>query len=390
MKRREAVTIRKVKEKLAVLDKAAYVSGWSKNHIQKRRILVAELWKLIMVEEQSWKQKSKVKWLIEGDRNTKFFYSVGVSWRRHKIHGLPLKKLPVQESASLEADFSLEKVCVALASCDGNKAPGPDGFNLRFIKDYWDLIQDDFMKFIGDFYSDGAIVNELNKTFIALIPKKVRLEVMTYFRPISLVNSMYKIIAKVVPNRMKKEIIHQWKKDGKGGIIVKLDFDKAYDSLDHNFLDDMLDEMGFGWNWRQWIMHCISSPAISVLVNGSPTREFGLERGLRPGDPLSHLLFNVLVEGLSALIKKMIHMDLLRGTVLRSGEIYVSNLQFADDTILFLQPEVQYLKNARSVLSKKKGLLVKWEWRFGMEENTLWMRVVCVKYEVPIESMRWD
>ena len=119
--------------------------------------------------------------------------------------------------------------------------------------------------------------------------------------------------------------------------MVKLDFEKAYDNLDHRFLDDMLDEMGFGWKWRQWIRHCISSPAISVLVNGSPTKEFGLERGLHQGDPLSPLLFNVAVEGLSALLNKAVHTDLLRGAVLGSGGIQISNLQFADDTILFLQ-----------------------------------------------------
>ena len=98
----------------------------------------------------------------------------GVHWRRLKIHGLPLKKLSNQERVSLEVDFSLEEVRNALASCDGNNAPGPNGFNLRFIKDNWDVIQDDFMKFIEEFHKNGAIVSELNKTFIALIPKKVR------------------------------------------------------------------------------------------------------------------------------------------------------------------------------------------------------------------------
>ena len=74
-----------------------------------------------------------------------------------------------------------------------------------------------------------------------------------------------------------EEIIHHWKKNKNGGLLVKLDFEKAYDSVDHNFLDDM----GFGRKWRQWMGYCISSPWISILVNGSPTREFGLEKGLR-------------------------------------------------------------------------------------------------------------
>ena len=163
---------------------------------------------------------------------------------------------------------------------------------------------------------------------------------MSDFRPISLVGSMYKVLAKVLANRMKKvissvikeaqmafvsnrqildsfviaeEIIHHWKKGMVGGgLMVKLDFEKAYDSLDHSFLDDMMKEMGFEWKWRQWMRSCISSPGISVLVNGSPTREFGMERGLRQGDPLSHFLFNVTVEGLSALFRKAANLDLVK------------------------------------------------------------------------------
>ena len=69
-----------------------------------------------------------------------------------------------------------------------------------------------------------------------------------------------------------EEIIHHWKKGKEGGLIVKLDFEKAYDSVDHTFLDDLLRDMGFGSKWRLWMRYCISTPLLSVLVNGSPTR----------------------------------------------------------------------------------------------------------------------
>ncbi|KAK2651346.1 hypothetical protein Ddye_011202 [Dipteronia dyeriana] len=178
---------------------------------------------------------------------------------------------------SLEESFSKEEVWFALSSCDGSKAPGPDGFNLKFIKENWDNIQDDFMRFME-------------------------------FRPISLVGSMYKVLAKVLAIRMRKVmdkvigesqmafvgnrqlldsfitaqgIIDHLKNCREGGLVVKLDFEKAYDSLDHNFLDSMLERMRFGERWRQWIRHCITTPMLSVLVNGRPTRQFGVEKGLR-------------------------------------------------------------------------------------------------------------
>ncbi|KAK2651463.1 hypothetical protein Ddye_011319 [Dipteronia dyeriana] len=197
-----------------------------------------------------------------------------VGWRRPTITGLPLKKLSCLENAFLEDKFSKGEVLEALRSCDGNKSPGSDGFNINFIKDNWEVIEGDFMKFMDEFYRDGSIVNELNRTFIALIPRCVKPKSMKDYWPISLVGSMYKILAKVLANRMRnvirsvigemqmafvrnrqildsfivaEEIIHHWKKKKDGGLMVKLDFEKAFDSLDYVFLDNMLKDMGFGW-----------------------------------------------------------------------------------------------------------------------------------------------
>ncbi|KAK0583049.1 hypothetical protein LWI29_032852 [Acer saccharum] len=137
----------------------------------------------------------------------------------------------------------------------------------------------------------------------------------------------------------------------RGGLMVKLDFEKAYDSVDHKFLDNMLCDMDFGRKWREWIRNCISSPGLSVLVNGSPTFDFGMERGFRQGDPLSPFLFNVVVEGLSAIFKKAECLGMMKGVSFGEEDISVTHLQFADDTMLFLQPKEEYLVNARRILS---------------------------------------
>ncbi|KAK2639526.1 hypothetical protein Ddye_027321 [Dipteronia dyeriana] len=120
------------------------------------------------------------------------------------------------------------------------------------------------MKFIAEFHKESTIIKDLNRTFIALIPKKEKPETLKDFISISLVGSMYKVLAKVLANRLKKvmnliigdtqmafvqnhhivysfvianEIIHWWKRDIEGSLLIKLDFEKAYDSVDHSFLD---------------------------------------------------------------------------------------------------------------------------------------------------------
>ncbi|KAK3185002.1 hypothetical protein Dsin_032288 [Dipteronia sinensis] len=108
--------------------------------------------------------------------------------------------------------------------------------------------------------------------------------------------------------------------------------------------------MGFGMRWRQWMKNCISTPEISVLDNGSPTAQFGVERGLLQGEPLSPFLFNIVLEGLSCLFRKAVELGLLKGATFGKNMVQISHLQFADDTILFLKPNLEYLRNAKRIL----------------------------------------
>ena len=182
-----------------------------------------------------------------------------------------------------------------------------------------------------DFHEKARFVRSLNSTFIVLVRKKGGAEDIKDFRPISLVNSLYKLIAKVLANRLKKvmsklvntaqntfmarrqildaslianEVIDSITKKKEKRFLYKLDIEKAYDTLNWNFLLSSLQKMGFGERWIEWIKWCITTVSFSVIVNGSPIGYFKSTRGLRQGDPLSPYLFVLGMEVFSILINK--------------------------------------------------------------------------------------
>jgi hypothetical protein len=196
------------------------------------------------------------------------------------------------------------------------------------------------MRFISEFHRNGKLTKGLNSTFIALIPKVDSPQRLNDFRPISLVGSLDKILAKLLANRLRivigsvisetqtafvkdrqildgiliaNEVVDEARRLKKELLLFKVDFEKAYDSVDWGYLDAVMGKMGFPTLWRKWIKECITTATASVLVNGSPTDEFPLERGLRQGDPLSPFLFLLAAEGLNVLMQAMVEGNRFKG-----------------------------------------------------------------------------
>ncbi|XP_024636402.1 uncharacterized protein [Medicago truncatula] len=131
------------------------------------------------------------------------------------------------------------------------------------------------------------------------------------------------------------EVVDEARKDKKELMLFKVDFEKAYDSVDWGYLDSVMKGMSFPVLWRKWIRECVGTATAAVLVNGSPTDEFHFQRGLRQGDPLSPFLFLLAAEGLNVLMKAMVENNLFKGFLVGSGnQVEVTHLQFADDTLL--------------------------------------------------------
>ncbi|MCI13322.1 cysteine-rich receptor-like protein kinase, partial [Trifolium medium] len=213
---------------------------------------------------------------------------------RPGVDNLQFKRLNLVESGSLTKPFTEEEVKSAVWDCDSYKSPGPDGINFGFIKDFWAELRGDVMRFICDFHRNGKLTKGINSTFIALIPKVDSPHRLNDFRPISLVGSLYKILAKVLANRLRlvigsviseaqtafvkdrqildgiliaNEVVDEARKFKKELMLFKVDFEKAYDSVDWGYLDDVMGRMSFPTLWRKWIKECVCTASASVLVN---------------------------------------------------------------------------------------------------------------------------
>ncbi|GJV50353.1 RNA-directed DNA polymerase, eukaryota, reverse transcriptase zinc-binding domain protein [Tanacetum coccineum] len=193
-----------------------------------------------------------------------------------------LKKIDNTKRDYLKRLVTLKEIKEAVWDCGSSKAPGPDGFSFAFVKKYWDIIQKDLYDFISSFFASSELPYGANSSFFTLIPKVNNPTLITDFRLISLIDIHYKIIAKILANRLSKVIDKIVSKEQSAFIVG------------HHILDSL----GFGLKWHSWIKTRLSSSRASILVNGSPTSEFSINRGLRQGDPLSPFLFILVMEGL--------------------------------------------------------------------------------------------
>ncbi|GJZ18250.1 putative RNA-directed DNA polymerase, eukaryota, reverse transcriptase zinc-binding domain protein [Tanacetum coccineum] len=128
--------------------------------------------------------------------------------------------------------------------------------------------------------------------------------------------------------------------------LFKVDFEKAFDSLDWNLLDNVMQQMGFSHKWRKWICGCLTSSFNSVIVNGSPTKEFDIQCGIHQGDPLSPFLFIIAVKALHVTFQEAKAKGIFDGVKIGSNKVDVSQLQFADDALILGKWS---LENARTL-----------------------------------------
>lgn len=132
--------------------------------------------------------------------------------------------------------------------------------------------------------------------------------------------------------------------------MVKIDIAKAYDSISWQALGNVLEAMNFGPQWIQWIRLCVYNAKVTILINGSPSEFVQIKRGLRQGDPMSPYLFLLVAEILSALINSAVYQGLIKGFKVDRDEFQLCHIQFADDTIFFVEADNNNLIALRRIL----------------------------------------
>ncbi|RVW17671.1 Transposon TX1 uncharacterized 149 kDa protein [Vitis vinifera] len=340
---------------LANFDAIEQEGGLNPDLLSQRASRKGELEELILREEIHWRQKAKVKWVKEGDCNSKFYHKVANGRRNRKYikeleneRGLVLKNAerldwsPISEEIALRLDspFTEEEISKAIFQLDRDKAPGPDGFTIAVFQECWDVIKEDLVRVFAEFHRSGIINQSTNASFIVLIPKKSLSKRISDFRPISLITSLYKIIAKVLSGRLRgvlhetihytqgafvqgrqildavliaNEIVDERRRSGEEGVVFKIDFEKAYDHVKWDFLDHVLEKKGFSPRWRKWMSGCLSSVSYAILVNGSAKGWVKASRGLRQGDPLSPFLFTLVTDVLSRMLMRAEERNMMEG-----------------------------------------------------------------------------
>lgn len=235
---------------------------------------------------------------------------------------------------------TIEEVEGVVKLFKGDKAPGPDGFNLHFFQKCWSIVREDVWNTVNLFFQEASFTKSFNATFISLIPKKREAEKIKDFRPISLLGSVYKIIAKLLVERLKmvignlifdnqiafirerhivdasmvaNECVEYMFKNKRQEVLCKLDLEKTYDHVNWAFLTGVIRQMSFGGKWIRWIDYCISTVRFLVLINGSPQGFFKSTRGIRQGVPLSPYLFVLVMKFFSNMLKKAESMGWIRG-----------------------------------------------------------------------------
>jgi hypothetical protein len=374
-------------------------------------VLKSEINTILEHMDLKWKQRAKQSWYRAGDRNTPFYHAWashrrkvnriakiqdedGREWKKQPEIGAAFSRFFQQlfsaggigdmsscvdglehrvtdaMNANLLKEFTIPEVEVALNQMHPLKSPGPDGFSACFYQRAWHIVKMEVCQTVLGFLNHGVFDVALNDTHIALIPKVKNPSKVTDYRPISLCNVVYKLISKVLANRLKKVLPHiisqeqsafipgrlitdnilvafeaMHTMDGRltgreGYMALKLDMSKAYDRVEWGYLEAVMRKLGFADRWISMMMTCIRTVSFSVLIHGKPYGKIIPSRGIRQGDPLSPYFFILCAEGLSSLLQRAAANNWITGVPITRGGIRVNHLLFADDSLLFCKANV--------------------------------------------------
>ncbi|KAL9968770.1 hypothetical protein ACROYT_G020892 [Oculina patagonica] len=275
------------------------------------------------------------------------------------LDNLNIPQLSEDQKQSCEGQITIDECKRILETFQNNKSPGNDGIPIEFYKSCWNLICEPFINCVNESFENEEMSNSQKQAVITLIEKQGKdRTLMENWRPISLVNVDAKIISKVIASRLKEvlphiihcnqtgyvkdryigetvrsilDIMDFTERENIPGLLIFIDFRKAFDTLEWNFLFKCLDAFNFGPEFKRWISTFYKNIQSCVINNGMSSEYFNLTRGVRQGDPLSPYLFLLAVESLAIAVREN---EEIKGIAIERQETKL--LQYADDTTAVL------------------------------------------------------
>nr|GEX73602.1 RNA-directed DNA polymerase, eukaryota, reverse transcriptase zinc-binding domain protein [Tanacetum cinerariifolium] len=367
-KQRRSMDKDKYKVDLEALDTIVDQGNGNEEIVKQRSNIVSKLLHIDKLSSVEIAQKAKVKWSIEGDENTSFFHGVinkkhnllnirGImvegSWvdepsmvkreffnhfrnRFDKLGGIRAithmeysRRISLDKHSELEGEVSNDEIKRAVWDCGTDKGHGPDGFTFGFYRRFWYLVDNDVYAALKHFFIHG----EIPKGFLlgAYIKSSPKFCVLGDI--VNEVQSAFVADRQILDGLFILNEVIQWcKSKKKQSLVFKVDFKKAYDSVRWDFLDDILGKFGFCDKWRMWIQSCLKSWRGSIIINGSPMKEFQFFKGLKQGDLLSPFLFILVMESLHLSFQWVEDAEMFKGTKI-GPTVTLSHMFYTDDAV---------------------------------------------------------
>lgn len=303
----------------------------------------------------------------------------------------------IDDCNMLEAEVTGEEIQKVLFAMQSYKSPGPDGFPCEFFKATWSILGHDFVVAVQSVFKYGFLPKGVNSTILALIPKKMDSMEMKDYRPIACCNVLYKVVSKILANRLKQllprivsenrsafikgrllmenvllasEMVKDYHKPSIfPRCVMKVDISKALDSVQWEFVLKGLEVLGFPVKFIHWIRLCITSPSLSVQVNGDLAGYLQSARGLRQGCSLSRYLFVLCMNILSKKIDKAVMEKKFKYHPCCQS-LSLTHLCFADDLMVFVEGSKASIEGALAVFDDFavwSGL------KISIEKSTIYM-----------------
>lgn len=277
--------------------------------------------------------------------------------------------------ASLSSPFSYEEIRSAFLAMNKLSSPGPDGFGPSFFSTFWATVATDVREVFDSFHDASIDLARINRAFLVLLPKIDAAIHPSHFRPISLQNCIMKGITKVLTTRLQSCIHSLVDADQTGflsgrrisenivyaadllrcchtrktpTIVFKIDFKKAFDSVNWRSLIIILRARGFDNKWCDWMESILSTGHTAILLNGVPGDWIRCRNGLRQGDPLSPYLFIIVADVLQRLIRKAWRDGLLAHPLV--DDVPCPVLQYADDTLILCKASTEAAACLKTIL----------------------------------------